>query len=453
MLFRFGHAMHPDWAAAVELCLAQIEGQVQLSGYGQGGNLGFMYFTDYLSSHVEPMLALLKQRTGIEHWVGGVGMGIAANGAEYFDEPALAILIGDFPADSFRTFSELTPLNETLQPIAAVTPQISEGPAADFIRNLFNQPADTTVRIDDFSPYTALVHASPSQPRLPIILQSLADQVQSRYLFGGLVSARGPSLHIADEVLSQGFSGVAFDEQVKLVSRVTQGCQPIARSHTITACDGNRVIELDGRPALDRLITDMGLPSRDGNSPISESTTDALSRVSRGLFCAIGLPDAQALLPAHHNSPGEFGSDFLVRHILGIDAKDRTVVIADNVAVGCQLAFCVRDTNATRADLIRICAELREEIEPEAFLSEAVTGAPEALSGLHPGRGIKGAIYISCIARGGGSLGEGNPSGPSAELKLIAQQLGEVPLIGLFANSEIAFDRLYSYSGVLTLFV
>jgi small ligand-binding sensory domain FIST len=39
------------------------------------------------------------------------------------------------------------------------------------------------------------------------------------------------------------------------------------------------------------------------------------------------------------------------------------------------------------------------------------------------------------------------------ELKLIQEHLGNVPLVGLFANGEIARHRLYGYAGVLSVFV
>ncbi|MGE0049093.1 MAG: FIST C-terminal domain-containing protein [Acidithiobacillus sp.] len=41
----------------------------------------------------------------------------------------------------------------------------------------------------------------------------------------------------------------------------------------------------------------------------------------------------------------------------------------------------------------------------------------------------------------------------SAELQQISAVLGEVPLVGFFANGEIYHDRIYGYTGVLTLFL
>ena len=37
------------------------------------------------------------------------------------------------------------------------------------------------------------------------------------------------------------------------------------------------------------------------------------------------------------------------------------------------------------------------------------------------------------------------------EMAVIQDRLGDVPLVGFYANGEIANSRLYSYTGVLTL--
>jgi small ligand-binding sensory domain FIST len=56
-------------------------------------------------------------------------------------------------------------------------------------------------------------------------------------------------------------------------------------------------------------------------------------------------------------------------------------------------------------------------------------------------------VYVSCTGRGGPHFG-----GPSAELQLVRKALGDVPLVGFFAGGEIAYDHLYGYTGVLTVF-
>ena len=36
---------------------------------------------------------------------------------------------------------------------------------------------------------------------------------------------------------------------------------------------------------------------------------------------------------------------------------------------------------------------------------------------------------------------------------MVREALGEVPLVGFFANGEISHHRLYAHTGVLTLFL
>ena len=123
------------------------------------------------------------------------------------------------------------------------------------------------------------------------------------------------------------------------------------------------------------------------------------------------------------------------------------MAIADLAPVGSQLSFCQRDREAARRDLVRICTEIREEVETEAAVPATASGtAASADGGAAPGR-IRGAVYVSCSGRGGPHFG-----GPSAELQIVRHALGDVPLAGFFAAGEIARQHLYGYTGVLTVF-
>jgi len=165
--------------------------------------------------------------------------------------------------------------------------------------------------------------------------------------------------------------------------------------------------------------------------------------------------------PQGQRRTGHFGTDTRVRHILGLDGSRRGVALADHVEPGMHLAFCQRNVAAARADLMRICAEIREELSPEELepAPMVASGAPGELAaapgvdghaGAQPqtGRRICGAIYVSCSGRGGPHFG-----GPSAELQIVRHALGDVPLAGFFAGGEIAHHHLYGYTGVLTVFV
>jgi hypothetical protein len=71
--FRYAHASSTDWQEATRSCLARL---------GQGpASLGFLYLTDVLADHAGDILSTLKKASGIQHWVGTVGIGICANRA------------------------------------------------------------------------------------------------------------------------------------------------------------------------------------------------------------------------------------------------------------------------------------------------------------------------------------------------------------------------------------
>ncbi|MEO8166130.1 MAG: histidine kinase, partial [Betaproteobacteria bacterium] len=46
-----------------------------------------------------------------------------------------------------------------------------------------------------------------------------------------------------------------------------------------------------------------------------------------------------------------------------------------------------------------------------------------------------------------------NLFGGTGEVDMIAEALGDFPLAGFFCNGEISHNRLYGYTGVLTLFL
>jgi len=292
------------------------------------------------------------------------------------------------------------------------------------------------------------VHADAATPDVAELIAEMADRTATGYLFGGLASSRGETVQFAlggngnikgqgkaGGVFRGGLSGVAFGEGVSLVSRVTQGCQPIAPQRVITECNGNLIAQLDGEPALDVLLADLGI-TLDEPQPAMAALRSTL----------VGLVDAGNDLVGR---TGNFGNDVIVRHIIGIDPSRRGVAVADKVEEGMRLAFCKRNAQAARADLMRVCAEIREELEPEALplAVASALAASEAQAEPSVERRIAGAIYVSCAGRGGSHFG-----GPSAELQIVRRVLGDVPLVGFFAGGEIARHHLYGYTGVLTVF-
>lgn len=393
--FRVGHASHPDWRIASRRALAQVGAPERPTPGGQGGStLGIVYASSAYAGELDRLVATLREASGVADWVGAVGHGVCAGTTEYDDQPALALMLADLPRDGFRIFSA--------QRDAAPQPDPVQGPARA---------------------HTALVHANPSTPQLQAAIAGLAARTDTGYLFGGLVNGEsGEFSQVAGHALDAGVSGALFSSDVALRSRVTQGCAPLSGEHVISECSSHFICALDGRPALDVLLADLEVPeqvrvSRDGDEILRALPAD---RLRAGLF--VGLSQSGA-------GRGLGFGDYLVRNVVGIDPHNRLLAVAATPTEGDRVVFCTRDQQAARRDLIRICTELRGEIEDEDLE-------------------VRGALYHSCVARGAHLFGRNG-----AELELIRHNLGDVPLIGLHANGEIARDRIYGYTGVLTLFV
>jgi small ligand-binding sensory domain FIST len=162
-------------------------------------------------------------------------------------------------------------------------------------------------------------------------------------------------------------------------------------------------------------MEDLGLPPDMALEPVAEALSNTLVGLHPG-------EDVELVAPA------AFGADMLVRNIIGLDPRAGVVAIGDEVERGAWLIFCRRDPAAALADLRRIAREIRDEL-------------------VDSDRVALGAVYVSCSGRGGPHFGR-----PAAELELIRDVLGDVPLAGFFAGGEIAHSRLYGYTGVLTVF-
>ena len=371
---RAAHGAGPDWRGVADACLADLRAG---STPAARANLGFVYATDPFAPHLADIVAYLRDATGIAHWVGSVGLGICATGTEYFDQPALCLLTGAFPDDAFRVIPGL-------------------------VEDLGAFEADCGAWCDDTGARFAMVHGDPRNAATEALVRALWERMDGGFLVGGLTSSRGAHPQLADGVTSGGISGVLFAPQVGVVTRLTQGCAPLGPRHEITACQGNVLMELDGRPALDVFYADVG-----------EVLAGDPGRLGSTVFA--GLP-----------VKGSDTGDYLVRNLVGIDEENRLLAIAESVQPGDALMFCRRDRRAAEQDMGRMLEEI----------AAALDGPPV------------GGVYYSCLARGPNLLGA-----DSAELKLIEDALGPFPLVGFFGNGEISHNRLYGYTGVLTLFV
>jgi small ligand-binding sensory domain FIST len=362
-----------DWKSVAARCLESLGERASTA------SLGWLYVTEALAPQLGELLEYLRNRTGVDEWVGTVGAGICCNGQEIYEEPAAAVMLAQLPADSTRLIPPgVVAMNQMLE--------------------------HNRGWIDERGAHFAIVHGDPRTAQIPQLIESLSAKLDPGFLVGGLTSASDEdnNIQIAGSLCENALSGVLLASDIPVVTGLTQGVSPLGSKHIVTECRNNILVTLDDRPALDVFREDIGdVLSRD------------LSRVAGYIFAG---------LPVRGSDTG----DYLVRNLVGIDPEQKLVAIGDLVEPGDPVMFCRRDGDSAREDMQRMLDDL----------DRRAGGAPRA------------GVYYTCLGRGRYQFGEN-----SVELNMIRERLGEFPLVGFFCNGEISHNRLYGYTGVLTLFL
>jgi small ligand-binding sensory domain FIST len=187
---------------------------------------------------------------------------------------------------------------------------------------------------------------------------------------------------------------------------MTQGCQALTEPLTITAADGNLVLELDGRPSVEAL-----------QRAISDPRNPALRRMTPHLLAGIGELGVDGR------------SDYVVRQLAIAEGDRPALAVAEPVRAGQTLRFTLRDAIAARDDM-------------KAMLDEQAEARRE-----HPARF---AVYFNCAERGSTLYGQ-----PGLDPELIKRRFADVPVVGVQSSFEIGpacgRPRMHMFTGVLLL--
>lgn len=301
--------------------------------------LGWLYITDNLVEDLPSLVTYLRQNTGVDDWVGSVGMGICwwngDSGGEAFGRAAAATLVACLPSDSF----------ELLPPLAKSMAEIAAGPRA---------------WIDKVLPPFGIVHGDPMNSRMAGLIESLSLEMENAalavpgFLVGGLTSSRSAHRQISRDIVDGGLSGVLFASDVEVATGLTQGCAQLGSLHRVTDCIENVIITLNGDPALSVFKNDIG-----------DLWAQDLSRVAGNVHAAFPIE-------------GSDTGDYLVRNLVGIDPERGWLAVGSDVDKGDSLLFVRRDPTAAEEDLKRMVRELVERVP----------------------RPARGGLYFSCVARG-----------------------------------------------------
>ena len=241
------------------------------------------------------------------------------------------------------------------------------------------------------------------------MLQGIRDAGGPMAVVGG-VAAGTPLFELFNTDAVQGaLAGFALSGSEPVIG-VAQGCEPIGEPFVITRGHDNVVREIAGRPAVEVLKRALA------EIPGGEARLDRA-----GIFAGLAMNPAKSPLGR---------GDFLLRSLVGADAKSGALALAEPVRVGQTIQFQIRDAQAAAADL-----------------AATLTAMRAALDGRRPAFGM----YFNCAGRGHGLFGE-----PDHDVKLIRAHLGDFALVGFFGNGEFApvggRNFFHTYTGVLVVF-
>jgi small ligand-binding sensory domain FIST len=245
------------------------------------------------------------------------------------------------------------------------------------------------------------------------LLAHLNSRIPGALVMGGMASGGLPQrqsrLFLDGRVLSGGAVG-AHLPRAEVHPLVAQGCRPVGDPYTTTRADGNLILELGGRPPVERL----------------QELAAALPAQERELLtqgAQLGM-----VIDEYQADPGQ--GDFLIRGIVGADRGSGAIAVGEQVEVGQTVQFHVRDARTAHEDL-------RSALEREAI----------ALGS----RRAAGALLFTCNGRGSRLFSE-----PDHDAGLVTKMLGEIPVAGISCAGEFGpvggQNFLHTFTASIALF-
>jgi small ligand-binding sensory domain FIST len=240
-------------------------------------------------------------------------------------------------------------------------------------------------------PRVAVVLADPYTFPAEGVLDALRAAWPALTVAGGLASAGergGTRLLLDDAVHTDGAVGVLLPRDLAVRPIVSQGCRPVGDPFAVTRRHDNVVVELGGKPALQRL-----------DELVARATAEERALLARGIHLGIVVDERKETFQR---------GDFLVRAVLGAERATGGIAVGDEIEVGTTVQFHVRDAGTADEDL-RLAL-----IGPpaEAALLFTCTGRGTSLFGVpdHDALLVHDAVGRGAVA-GMSSAGEFGPVG------------------------------------------
>jgi len=218
--------------------------------------------------------------------------------------------------------------------------------------------------------------AAPRPVRMVYLLASGIDIANDRVL-AGIESVLGPDVPIFGATSSDQMQGIAtfqaidgvlhrhaafavgiWDPTLEVETQATHGFVATGEPMLVTVAEGNRILEIDGRPAWPAFLSRLGLPA-----DATEANTIPVGALAEA------LPRELA---------AEYGNDHILR-VVTHHTTDGALIYATECPVGTRISLTVRDEARIFADMDRMLA---------------------AMTARRPGAAPVAVFQADCLARG-----------------------------------------------------
>ena len=368
-----GGSTHPEIAAAIREAVAAASGQLaEASAEGDAAvDLAVVFVSAAHGRMIRPAMESLADLVPATTVIGTTAEGVLVGEDEFDRGPAVAVWLARLPGAWIAPVS-LEYVQTPDGGMFAGWPESGDGA----------WPANTALILlaDPFSfPVDAFIRRMEEEhPGMPIV--------------GGMASGGiepgGNTLVAGTRTYESGAVGVLVGGSVRIRPVVSQGCRPIGTPMVITKSEENMIVELGGRPALERLREVYG----------------ELDAADRGLVRS-SLYVGRA---ANEYRDTFRRGDFLVRNVVGADPESGVIAVGDLVRTGQTVQFHVRDAASADEDL-------------RSLLSARTSAARPA-----------GALVFTCNGRGLRLFDT-----PHHDARCVQECLGPLPAAGFFAQGEI----------------
>ena len=302
-------------------------------------DLACVFVSGVEGEDAELALAQAAKRLDARVVLGCTGHGVIGSARGVEQLPAVSVWTATLPGVRTRSFHlEVLRSDESLSVVGM--PPIDDATVGILLADAWTFPVDGFV-----------TRSNAALAGLPLV----------GGLAAGTTGAGSTRLLLDGRVVDRGAVGVLLTGASMLRTVVSQGCRPVGPVMTVTAAEGNVLLGLAGRPALERLQEVVA-----GLTPSDQTLAVA------GLQIGVAMDE--------YVEEHGYG-DFLVRGVVGADEERGAVAVADIVEVGRTVQFQLRDAGAADADLALTMRRFQDagEIVPAGVLLISCNGRGRAL--------------------------------------------------------------------------